>query len=90
MLIVHGEPSHSRTFNCVLMPDLEGCLCKNHLRQIVKNPMLKVTRNGPVKSLFYLELYSISSYLIKVSWGALSAYLVISKGITGHYKLKSF
>lgn len=63
MLIVLGEQPCSRTLNCISMPDLGGCLCKNHLRQIVKNPMLKVTRNGPVKALFYLELYSISSYL---------------------------
>lgn len=77
MFIVLGEPPYSRTLNCILMSDLDGCLCKNHPRQIVKNPMLKVTRNGPVKALFYLELYSISSYLTKVSWGAFSAYLVM-------------
>ena len=67
ILIILGEPLSSRTLNGILMPDLDECLCKNHLRQIVKNPILKVTRNGPAKVLFDLEPYSISSYLVKVS-----------------------
>ena len=67
ILIILGEPLSPRTLNGILMPDLDECLCKNHLRQIVKNPILKVTRNGPAKVLFDLEPYSISSYLVKVS-----------------------
>lgn len=62
MLILNdlGEPLHSGTLNGILMPGLDEHLCKNNLRQIVKNPMFKVTRKGPANILFGLKLYSTS------------------------------
>lgn len=53
ILIDLGEPLCPGTVNGILMPALEECLCKNNPRQIVKNLMLKVTRIGLTKALWF-------------------------------------